>query len=108
MNKLVLPIALVAVCLATGSAPTLADSAQQEKMKSCNAEAKVKNLAGEERKKFMSECLSAKPGAKTETKAEEKKLTPQQEKMKSCNAQAAGKKLAGEERKKFMSSCLKG
>lgn len=30
---------------------------QQQKMKSCNAEAKAKGLAGDERKKFMSTCL---------------------------------------------------
>jgi hypothetical protein len=35
-------------------------NAQQEKMKTCNADAKAKALAGAERKKFMSECLSAK------------------------------------------------
>jgi hypothetical protein len=33
--------------------------AQQEKMKTCNADAKEKNLKGDERKKFMSSCLSA-------------------------------------------------
>lgn len=30
---------------------------QQDKMKSCNADAKAKALMGEERKKFMSSCL---------------------------------------------------
>lgn len=30
---------------------------QQDKMKTCNADAGKKNLKGEERKKFMSECL---------------------------------------------------
>ncbi|HXZ47381.1 MAG TPA: PsiF family protein [Usitatibacter sp.] len=30
---------------------------QQDKMKSCNAEASKKDLKGDERKKFMSECL---------------------------------------------------
>lgn len=30
---------------------------QQEKMKSCNADAKAKGLKGDERKKFMSSCL---------------------------------------------------
>ncbi len=33
-------------------------TAQQQKMKHCNAEAKSKSLKGEERKKFMSTCLS--------------------------------------------------
>ncbi len=30
---------------------------QQEKMKACNADPKAKALKGDERKKFMSECL---------------------------------------------------
>ena len=30
---------------------------QQDKMKTCNADAKAKNLKGDERKKFMSTCL---------------------------------------------------
>lgn len=34
-------------------------TAQQQKMKSCNAEASAKSLKGEERKKFMKDCLSA-------------------------------------------------
>ena len=34
------------------------NTAQQEKMKACNKEAGEKKLAGEERKKFMSSCLS--------------------------------------------------
>ena len=73
-----------------------AQQAQQEKMKTCNADAKGKT--GDERKKFMSECLSAKPQASQAQKA-------QQDKMKSCNADAKGK--TGDERKKFMSECLK-
>ena len=97
MKKAVLLLALAAISL-----PVLADTAQQEKMKACNAEASKKALKGDERKKFMSECLSAKGAA-----AEEKKeLTPQQQKMKACNADASKKALKGDERKKFMSECL--
>ena len=33
---------------------------QQERMKSCNADAKAKTLKGDERKAFMSDCLKAK------------------------------------------------
>ncbi len=40
-------------------APSPAQLAQQEKMKSCNAKAKTNALKGDERKKFMSECLKA-------------------------------------------------
>jgi uncharacterized membrane protein len=74
------------------------NTAQQDKMKTCNADAKAKSLAGEERKAFMKTCLSNKAdGAKT-----------QQEKMKTCNADAKTKALKGDERKAFMSTCLKG
>jgi hypothetical protein len=41
---------------ATPAAPAAA-ATQQDKMKMCNAEAKTKALAGDDRKKFMSECL---------------------------------------------------
>ncbi len=64
------------------------------KMAECNKQSAGKT--GEEKKKFMSECLSA--------GAPEKQLTPQQQKMKDCNAEAKGKK--GQERKDFMKACL--
>jgi hypothetical protein len=35
-----------------------ATTTQQDKMKSCNEEAGKKNLNGDDRKKFMSTCLS--------------------------------------------------
>jgi len=67
---------------------------QQEKMKSCNAQAAHKK--GDERKAFMSSCLKAGAPAAPMT---------QQEKMKACNTKAGDKK--GDERKTFMSECLK-
>ncbi|MEO8484792.1 MAG: PsiF family protein [Betaproteobacteria bacterium] len=73
------------------AADAKAPNAQQERMKTCNADAKGKT--GDERKKFMSACLSG----------EAPKMT-QQDKMKSCNTKAGPMK--GDERKKFMSSCL--
>ena len=41
----------------TAAAPSSAKVKQQDKMKSCNADAKAKALKGDERKKFMSSCL---------------------------------------------------
>lgn len=38
-------------------ASAAAPAKQQDKMKSCNADAKTKALKGDERKKFMSSCL---------------------------------------------------
>jgi hypothetical protein len=80
-----------------------ANTAQQEKMTTCNADATAKSLKGDERKAFMSTCLKAAPAANDAGKV----LTPQQEKMKTCNADAATKALKGDERKVFMSDCLK-
>ena len=42
--------------------PTEKQKAQQEKMKSCSKDAGGKKLKGDERKKFMSECMKAQPG----------------------------------------------
>ena len=75
--------------------PAAQPTAQQSKMKTCNADAAGKK--GDERKAFMKQCLSAKPAAP------EAKLT-QQDKMKKCNVDATGKK--GDERKAFMKECL--
>lgn len=91
------------VFAAAGSAATAAPAAsanpQQERMKTCNAEAGSKSLKGDARSAFMKNCLSGKP-------ADERANTPQQ-RMKDCNVQAGEKKLSGDARKSFMSSCLK-
>jgi hypothetical protein len=76
--------------------PSEKQLAQQERMKSCNAQAAKKDLKGDQRKAFMSDCLKA------------DKPTAQQERMKTCNAQAGKRDLKGDERKAFMSKCLKG
>ena len=94
MKKIAILLALSLI-----AAPAFAGT-QQEKMKSCNADAKAKALKGDERKAFMKQCLSA--GAPA---ADAKKMS-QKEKMKKCNADAKGMK--GDDRKKFMSECLKG
>lgn len=119
-------IALAATLFVAASGPALADTAQQSRMKDCNAQAKGK--MGGERKAFMKSCLSgdkaaapaaaaapapaAAPAAEAKAPAAApgmsksgKPLTAQQQKMKDCNAQAKGMK--GDERKKFMSGCLK-
>jgi hypothetical protein len=79
-------------------------TAQQQRMKTCNVQASKKELKGDERQAFMSQCLKA-DSAK---KGDGKELTAQQQKMKSCNAQAGKKQLKGDERKAFMSECLSG
>jgi hypothetical protein len=94
MKKL---IALLAMGLMFAVTSPVMAGEQQNKMKTCNADAKGKT--GDERKAFMKACLS-----KEGVPAAEKKPT-QQNKMKTCNEEAKGKK--GDERKAFMSSCLK-
>jgi len=91
---------LVLAFLAT---PVFAQTAQQDKMKSCNADAAKKDLKGDERKAFMKNCLSAKKEEQGDKKGT---LTAQQQKMKDCNAEAKTKALKGDERKKFMKECL--
>jgi len=78
-----------------------AQNTQQDKMKTCNLQAKEQSLSGDARKSFMKTCLSNQPAA-------ESKLTPQQQKMKQCNADAKARSLSGSDRKTFMSTCLKG
>jgi psiF repeat len=53
---------LIAACLALPFAAVAQEkkmTPQQEKMAACNKDASAKNLAGDERKKFMSTCLKA-------------------------------------------------
>ena len=87
---LALPTATLAQDKAKSAAPAAANP-QQERMKDCNKQAEGKK--GDERKTFMSACLSG----------EMPKMT-QQQKMTACNKKAGDMK--GDERKKFMSSCL--
>jgi psiF repeat len=102
---------------AADAKPTAAAApTQQNKMKSCNADAKTKALKGADRKTFMSSCLKgdaapaaeAKPTASAAAPAAATAAPTQQNKMKSCNADAKTKALKGADRKTFMSACLKG
>ncbi len=94
------------------SAPAFAGT-QQDKMKSCNKEAKADGLKGDERKAFMKSCLSkdgtpkAVDAADASTQKAAAPTSSQQEKMKTCNADAKSQELKGAERKQFMSACLK-
>ncbi|WP_312306201.1 PsiF family protein, partial [Pulveribacter sp.] len=83
MKNLLTCLALAGLALPTLAAPAAADAAsapaakkaptaQQAKMTACNADAKAKDLKGDERKAFMKTCLSA------------SKQEKQQDKMTSC------------------------
>ena len=98
MNKKLLIALWLALPFAVQAAEDKKMTPQQSKMAQCNKDATAKNLTGDDRKKFMSECLKAKP-AMTAQQA-------QQEKMKTCNAEAKTQPLKGDERKAFMKECL--
>ena len=92
MNRI---IALVAASLfAVGMTSNALATPQQDRMKSCNAEAKGKK--GDERKVFMKSCLSAdKPAASGAAAADcEKKAVSKD-----------GKPLAGAAKASFMKKC---
>ena len=82
----------------TASTPHQLNS-QQQKMKECAAEGKAKGVKGDERKAFMSSCLSAKGMSQQD-------INKQQQKMKTCNADAKTKSLKGADYQAFMKSCL--
>lgn len=67
---------------------------QQEKMKNCHAEAKQKNLKGDERRQFMSQCLRGKADGPSD-------------KLKACRKEAKAKSLKGDDRQKFLADCSK-
>ena len=93
MNRIV---ALAAASLfAIGMASNALATPQQDKMKSCNVEAKGKK--GEERKAFMKECLSAdKPAANGAASADCEKKAVSKE----------GKPLVGAAKASFMKKCV--
>jgi len=93
MKMLRVPLLLMGLLLCSHS---FADTAQQNKMTTCNADASAKALKGDERKAFMSNCLKATPAA-----------TTPQERRKNCHATAPTPALKGDARKAFMSDCLK-
>jgi hypothetical protein len=101
MKKIVLT--LIAAALTLGGSTAFA-TPQQDKMKSCNAEAKTKDLKGDDRKGFMKGCLS---GGMGDAKADAK-TAPQAVPNAQCEDKAVGKngkKLAGAAKSAFMKKC---
>jgi hypothetical protein len=93
---------LIAAALATAAmiaASPASAATQQEKMKSCSADAKAKSLKGTERRELMSQCLAASPEEKAQRLA-------QKEKTRACTDEAKSKALRGDERKQFVASCV--
>jgi hypothetical protein len=96
--------AALAVVAGQAIAQASHENSQQQKMTTCNADAKAKGLKGADRKTFMKGCLSDKSAAATSGTTG----NSQQEKMKTCNADATTKGLKGAGRKAFMKDCLSG
>lgn len=101
-------IALACLGFATVMSVPAFATAQHDKMKGCNAEAKADDLKGDARKAFMSKCLKKDYVLKAAAAAPAAAAGgTQQDKMKNCNAEAGSKALKGDERKAFMKECLK-
>lgn len=118
------PLLATAILLATASAglaqttaapdttpatrqPSSAQAAQQDRMRDCNTEAGKRNLAGDARRPFMSECLAGRmPPAAAGTPSPAQ--AAQRERMIQCNAEAGTRALAVEARRDFMRDCLAG
>lgn len=98
MKRMMLIGWVAGALLATGA---WAATTQQDRMKSCNADAGKQQLSGDARKAYMKSCLSG--GTKSGNKA-----TTQQQRMKDCNVEASSKQMKGDARKVFMKSCLSG
>ena len=97
MNKLLSLSAAAAMVFAMGvghAADGDAKTKQQNKMTTCNADPKAKELKGDERKAFMKECLSS------------GKQEKQQTKMGTCSADFKATGKEGKERQAFMKECL--
>lgn len=82
-------------------------TAQQSRMKACNAKAKADALKGDERKAFMSSCLKGQheatvAAAPTLAKAP----SARQEQRKACGAEAKAQGIKGDERKAFVKQCM--
>jgi hypothetical protein len=114
MKNLFVAVAFSAAAITFGTQAQTAPVAksptpQQQRMAVCNKQAT--GMKGDDRKKFMSACLSGKATAASTAAApaaaSAAKPMTQQDKMKACNADASSKNLKGDDRKKFMSDCLK-
>ena len=83
---------------------------QQQKMTSCNANAKKQSLKGEERKNYMSSCLKDQThgGASSMATAPTGAKSATKQTRKACRAEATEKKLKGADRKSFLASCEAG
>lgn len=112
LKNLLTCLALAALALPSLAAPAAGDSpatapapaSAQITKETCRAQAKEKNLKGEERKAFIKECRGT--GAVQADKSAKSAKGGQQTRMKTCNAEAKTQQLKGDARKAFMKECL--
>ena len=71
----------------------------QQRMRTCNTEAKHQGLSGPQRSRFITDCLNGRKGKRP--------LTPIQAKNEECTKDADGRGLQGAARRGFMSECTK-
>ena len=106
MKHLISLLALSVAALATSSVCAKEATKQQSMMATCNKDAMDKK--GDERKAFMKECLSAKPGAAVAASAPALAASKSQgSKLGACSKEAAAKGLKGAERNAYLSECGK-
>lgn len=103
-TRLTLSCTLVSITLLATFPHAAVAGPQQDRMRACNKEAKEKSLKGDERKSFMSSCLSS---GKSEATATADASDDAAARKKQCRAEASAKSLKGDERKAFISECSK-
>ncbi len=95
---------ILAILLCAAALSANAANSQNNKMKTCSAQAKEQMLKGDAHKAYMKTCLSAAGAAAPAAPA--KTLTPQQQKMADCSHDPKAKALHGTDRKAYMKTCL--
>ena len=92
---------LLLACLVASSHAAAADglTPDQQRVRSCNTQAKAKGLEARERSRFITDCLNGRKGHRP--------LTPIQAKNEACTKEADGRRLEGAARRGFMSECVK-
>ena len=95
-------LSLVIAAKASPSNPAPSSGASsQDKAKACNDAADKKNLKGEDRQKFMQNCLNKAADSGSGGNVSE------QDKAKACNNAADKKSLTGADRRSFIKDCMK-
>ena len=91
-------IVVSALMLAASGVAARELTPDQQRMRTCNTQAKEKQLDGAARNHFMTSCLNGDGNSR--------QLTARQRLHEECNARAYG--LEGAERRGFMTQCEKG